>query len=60
MAGPFAHPVQPSLCPVYLWLGETQEGLRGACSSCCMAAFCSFSSGREMNLRHSTQLSRGV
>lgn len=29
-----------------LWLGETQEGLRGACSSCCMAAFCSFSSAR--------------
>ena len=32
----------------YLWLEETQEGLRGDCSSCCMAAFCSFSSGGEV------------
>ena len=32
----------------YLRLGETQEGLRGACSSCLLAAFCSFSSGGEV------------
>ena len=32
----------------YLCLGETQEGLRGAYSSCCLAAFCSFSSGGEV------------
>ena len=34
--------------PGYLWLGETQGGLRGACSSCRLAAFCSFSSGGEV------------
>ena len=41
----------PSSClsaPGYLCLGETQEGLRGACSSCRLAAFCSFSSGGEV------------
>ena len=32
----------------YLRLGETQEGLRGACGSCRLAAFCSFSSGGEV------------
>ena len=32
----------------YLRLGETQEGLRGAYGSWCMAAFCTFSSGGEV------------
>lgn len=35
---------------VYLRLEEAQGGLRGACSSCCMAAFCSFSSAAERYL----------
>lgn len=60
MRGPSPDPV-PTLwgCPsalVYLWLGEAQEGRRGACSSCCMAAFCSCSSGGEECLRRGTQL----
>lgn len=41
---------------VYLWLGETQQGCRGACSSRCMAALCSFSSGGEVCLRPGAQL----
>lgn len=54
---------QPALCSrlsalVYLWLGETQEGRSGACSSCCMAAFCSCSSGGEECLRHTPRSSR--
>ena len=47
MACPSASPIQLSALG-YLWLGETQEGLRGACGSCCMAAFYSFSSGGEV------------
>ena len=39
-----------------LWLGETQQGCRGACSSRCMAALCSFSSGGEVCLRPGAQL----
>lgn len=43
-----------------LWLEETQDGLRGACSSRRMAAFCSFSSAGEAPLRHSAQQLWGV
>lgn len=45
---------------VYLWLRETQEGRSGACSSCCMAAFCSCSSGGEECRGHGTQLFWGM
>ena len=50
--GPWSalQPAPSSCLPAlgYLRLGETQEGLRGACGSWCMAAFCTFSSGGEV------------
>ena len=56
MACPSASPIQLSALG-YLWLGETQEGLRGACGSCCMAAFY-LALEERFCLRHSTQSSR--